>query len=946
MKKFLHTVNEMVEYRSDFIGRGDFSGKENSFTLPEREAFLQAYSNFCRKVNGLGEQSQKAVPQAEVERALEKINYTLAPRIRRREYLGDFSASLLAKQEEYCGWHFYTARTRLEGGAVVFDDGIAPPMPCAKYQFDGENLTRLSLRVFISSEYKKDRVGLSEKNLPQAVTTGRVIELRNGKQEIVKLQFYAIGTCCARVGVPDIYHHKNVVLGNYRFDEWNEVVIELHEKTFSVLLNGERTEGLALSAEIAPDTLFLSGGFHPRGVWKVAPKEFLFSNGAQREFFTPATTREVKEEHLGVVQIPYAVGGYENRDKYLILRKKLAKIDGKKAVLTLDTLDPGGRVLINGVRVLETDGFLRQTVDITEYLHAGENQLEIIVEPRAPEILYSWHRCQDTYMAWQCGAVTLDYLPKSYVAEIDAVTTAVTPTGADVTFTVRTVNGAGKKLKLFLAQTNPTRGEETLVYSGEGKEEQEIRLSLNVLPWSPQCPALYSVRAEIEGEDDLLIETGFRTIEQKEGAIYLNGEKILLRGALLMQFLPPYENIVKSHICPTDEEIVWQYLAIFGMNGNLARLHMLGYGTNDSRFARFADRLGLTLVWTTRLIDSVECVQWGKGWSQGGLFVEQINEVKHHPSIVIWEGSNEYRAAGNDIDWLYDEFVKYVKSADSTRLLSPCSHLYYGGGLSGEGYFYQDDGTLDADYQPAQSSFGWKDDLVVRSAHPYCITLGYGGSWQAFRSQPWKAHQELFDSKLHAYLVTEMATIGRHDHTTKECKAYVKNDSYELSEERLTIGRALTQEEWRLSQAYQALAAGKAIRFLRAKGVDGIAWCCLSGGANDASYLKPPVDFYGYAKYAYYAMKESYAERLAFNENVDVRYGKNSPIAPCVIGLREGESASVSVRLYDETDCLVAERNYASVLGNGEILRLEAWIPEIRKEGYYRLSITLEGKEF
>lgn len=204
----------------------------------------------------------------------------------------------------------------------------------------------------------------------------------------------------------------------------------------------------------------------------------------------------------------------------------------------------------------------------------------------------------------------------------------------------------------------------------------------------------------------------------------------------------------------------------------------------------------------------LETVSWERGWLQGNAYAQQISEVVNHPSIIMWEGSNEYHANRWDIDLLFDSFCNIVRSVDTTRLLCPCSHLYYGGGLYGnKGFYYQDDGKKDQDFFPCKSSSGWKDPLVVRSAHTYEILLGYGNQWDTFRRADWASQSILLKSKEHAYIVSEFAVIGRHDDTVSECKEYVKNDSYELSDELRAFGCKLTEKEWKISQAYQALCA-------------------------------------------------------------------------------------------------------------------------------------------
>ena len=153
---------------------------------------------------------------------------------------------------------------------------------------------------------------------------------------------------------------------------------------------------------------------------------------------------------------------------------------------------------------------------------------------------------------------------------------------------------------------------------GRIKAEKKFTVNTTFMAnvWDTESPALYAVYFKALDDDgnelgEEVLETGFRTIEQKNGAFYLNGERILLNGALQMQFLPPYEETPVTHICPRSEQIVWQDMMLKALNGNTMRLHILGYGSNDERYAKYADRLGVLLIWITRYIDSVQSCWWG-----------------------------------------------------------------------------------------------------------------------------------------------------------------------------------------------------------------------------------------------------------------------------------------------------------------------------------------------
>ena len=940
--------NEFIYFNREYQGKtGDFSGAEEALTAEERKDYLQAYAENIQERYGLRNGSKKVISDELLAAKKSEMDYEVAPHVRRTLQFPSMQASLQAAPIEYVGWRFYTDRVAMQEGVLYFNDGNTQPIPCAKYTFSQrEGLKKLHFKLYVDCAYKIASDNINLEKAPLDITTGRIVEVRSGLAEVLKLQFYADGRVFALVGKPDKYHHKKIYVGMFTFNEWTDVEITFRQQCYDVRINDDITSNVAFTEEGIPDTLFFSGGRHPVGEWRIQPICLQYDDFKQEEFFLSSEEQPTLEETLGEQRLPFGVGGYQNRDKTLILRKTFFAEPSERAVLTVDTLSPGGEIYLNGVRVCRVDGFMRQSVRIEGFLREGENQLELRIAPRAPEILYSWHRCTDTYNAWFCGKVKIEFLPRTYIAGMHVITKAIgirTRAKVKVALNHR-FNG---KLRLFLRKTNPDLGAEKCVAVVDVKgKDGSFDLELDVEPWSTESPCLYAVRVQLEDEngtcvDDYVEETGFRIIEQRKGAIYLNGEKVCLKGALIMQFLPPYENICKSHLCPTDEEIIGQLLASKAMNANMARLHILGYGTNDERFARYADRLGLMLIWTTSWIDSVECVQWTKSWRQAKAYARQAQEVINHPSIIMWEGCNELHADRETADALYDEFVGTMKGVDKTRLLCPCSHLYYGGGLYGsEGFYYQDDGAFNQDFERAESSFGWKDSLVVRSAHTYEIMLGYGGDWGTFRKQDWASQPALFKSEKHAYIVSEIAVIGRHDDGTQESQNYCKNDSYELSNERDALGLELGQEDWRISQAYQALSAQYIVKSLLANKADGIMWCCLSGGANDGSYLKPSIDFYGYAKYAFYALQEGFAEEIAFNNDTAVVFGEGFALKPYLCQLNAGCKYGLTITVKDEFGAVVDEKRY-DVHAKKDAMSVEKWKPRIEKNGYYQVEYRL-----
>ena len=938
-----YKTSDFIKFDNAFAGsHGDFSGEEEAFSIKERLEFLEKYSVFLQKKYN-AKKSRKAVSEEEVKLAKLKISGEKpTPKIRKRTIYDKASVYLADALSPYENLSLYGG-AGVKNRAVVFKNKPVPPTPSCLFRFE-KQLKRIDFNVNIGKDYLSVAATRGVKQKPLVTTVGKSLEFRSGIAEVARIQFYDNGGVYARVAKREYYHHDAIYLGDYFTDKANEFSVVFGDDSYSVIFNGKITENISYTEDLPVDTLFITGGMYSAGEWSFAPLKAIVGEEIITEFFTPEKTKSV-ETFIGEKILPYCVGSCENSDKRLIAKVKYGYSGSGKAVLHCDTLNPCGEVRVNGRTVLIKPDFTAVNADITKYLRKGENEITLTVNPRAPEVNYSWHRNKDPYIGWYLSDFYIDIVPEIYAADLTVKTKSVKESGviAEISFAA---NGE-LNAELFLRKIYPERGEEFSIGTVAVKNGYKGEFKLNVEPWSTDNPALYSVRAELKDDcgnpiDDIVCETGFRTIEQKNGELLLNGKRIILKGALLMQFLPPYKNIVKSHVCPTDEEIVTELLQIKAMNGNTARLHMLGYGTNDRRFAEIADRLGVCLIWTTALIDSLETVKWGNEWRQKNEYRNQMKEVINYPSIIMWEGSNEFHADKFNFDPMFDEFVSAVKSEDDTRPICPSSHVYYGGGLYGnEGFYYQDDGESDQNFNPTESSFGWTDENVIRSAHNYAILLGYGSKWDSFRKQEWKSQPSLLNSKKHAYLMTEFAVIGRQDDETEECKEYIKTDSYELGDETRALGVELTQKDWRISQAYQALCADRIVKLLLGRDIDGMTWCCLSGGANDASYLKPPIDFYGYAKYAFYVMKSDFAPVICYSEDTDVKFGKGFTVTPKISGAAKGKSYAVTVCVKRERGEVVDKKAYR-VVADGFNVTLEKWQPKVEENGFYEIEYSIE----
>lgn len=936
MNKYLY--NEFIRYDERFTKeKNEFYGEYSPLSSEESREFLEKYAEAKLEEYGMNSIFSPAVTSLELSRAMLKMPRT-AESI-------SFTASHRPHVSGYERWQLYTQRASIEGDTVILSDNFSIPTAAAKCDLP-KGIEGMTLTVAFDESYRRD--------IPGGVlitTPGKQIDLRAGAYDSARIFFAQNGSLILRVNESgDIYHYSDKLLGEFPFAEPFDIRLSFTDEGYTVSALGTELT-MPYLEKGRPDTLFLSGGLQPTSEWLVRVSDVSLDGGESVDLFVERTEGTVSEKKIGKVTLPYVIGTKKLADRELILRGSFRAYKGVAYALKFDSLDPGGEVWLNGALLKVVDSPNPFVLNVSENIKDGSNELQVVVYPRAPELLYVWHRHRDAYNGW--FSLGIELLSGKTIVETEPVV-YTEGEGTPTEFKVRWETGlSDASFMVSMKKLYPKEGAFVTVGMDDLKDGvAEMTVTEPFDAWSPDSPNVYAVRVDILDEDGLVfsrgVTTGFRNVCQKDGAIYINGEKTVLKGALNMQFLPPYDEIPLNHVCPSTEQIVREALAIKNMNGNCMRLHQLGYGTSDKRFAEVCDRLGVMLIWTTRAIDSAEEIMQNspedREWKLAEDYKTQMREVINHPSIIMWEGSNELHAGLGNVDKLYDAFVDTVKSVDTTRLICPVSHLYYGGGLyDGDGTtdYYNDDGTKSSSGEDKKSSYGWLDPLVVRSAHTYSLTLGYGRPWHDMVTQNWKWQDELFNSKDKAYLVSEFAIIGKQNPMTPEAKKFINKNSYEIPNEKAALGYNFADEEWIESQAYQALMADMAIRQLRRHGADGMLWCALRGGANDASYLKPPIDFYGYTKLAFYRIRDAFSKALAAGKEPDALWYKDYELTPLLTGLTAGKTYALMVEVIDENGETVAANGYEDFVAESDTLSLTPFAPSLKENGYYTVRYTL-----
>ncbi|MFD7994817.1 glycoside hydrolase family 2 protein [Streptomyces mexicanus] len=345
---------------------------------------------------------------------------------------------------------------------------------------------------------------------------------------------------------------------------------------------------------------------------------------------------------------------------------------GQRVVLHFGAVHHAATVWVNGTEVARHEGgYTPFSADVTDALGEAEQLLTVRVHAPADKrhIAHGKQRSmpRDDYDGvcftpssgiWQ--SVWLEARPATHLAALRLRPTDDL-TGITAEATVRGPHTATAVLRLRV------RGESTtarLEIGPDGRATGELPLAAPRL-WSPEDPHLYHVDAELtsaDGSDRVTCYTGLRSITVDGEALYLNGERLFVRGVLDQGYWPG------TGITAPDDAALRRDLRLAAAAGyNLVRKHLK---LEDPRFVHHADTLGM-LLWT-------EPASPGRfSDASTAAFAEQIDAMVERdgnsPAIVIWGLYNEEWGLDWDIPGdaakqraVVDAYDR-LKALDSTR---------------------------------------------------------------------------------------------------------------------------------------------------------------------------------------------------------------------------------------------------------------------------------------
>jgi Beta-galactosidase/beta-glucuronidase len=196
-----------------------------------------------------------------------------------------------------------------------------------------------------------------------------------------------------------------------------------------------------------------------------------------------------------------------------------------------------------------------------------------------------------------------------------------------------------------------------------GGKEIEASMPLDAVElWSPQSPALYTVRVRLLDEgsiaDELWRNVGFRLLEARDGRLHLNGAPFYMLGALDQDWFPEEE-------CRAPDRAF--------LETRLRNARSLGLNTlrchvkiPDPAYFELCDQIGI-IVWLD--MPYMEFLAPETRQELTDTFEQAVCDHGHHASVCIWTITNE--GWGIDLDDNPDDRVWLRESFDRLKALIP-----------------------------------------------------------------------------------------------------------------------------------------------------------------------------------------------------------------------------------------------------------------------------------
>lgn len=333
----------------------------------------------------------------------------------------------------------------------------------------------------------------------------------------------------------------------------------------------------------------------------------------------------------------------------------------KRIILRFDGVTGTAKAWINGNFLKEHyGGFTIWTCDITDFVTPGQEVLltvGVVDEKRE-------HSTSSFNHGGIIRSVKLMAVPQNHITRFTIETDLDDHyKNAEMRVWTRVSFNAGEEAIIKLILKDPSGNivnlqDDEVNFTKEHPEKIESFKINNPLKWDAEHPNLYTLTLELTENDDVVEilskKVGFREVKIQGKKMLVNGKEVKLRGAGRFDSDPEYGKYL-------SDEKAWEEVKLL-KEANLNFVRPSCYPATNA-YLDACDCLGL-YVQVENSVTFTRGTQ--KDTAYAALFMDQmaemIEEVRSHPSIIIYELANE-TYYGVNISKTYD----YARAEDPTR---------------------------------------------------------------------------------------------------------------------------------------------------------------------------------------------------------------------------------------------------------------------------------------
>ncbi len=542
-------------------GETDFKGKTAVFSTEERVEYLKCYAKAAKDFFNDPNLDTKVVSDDQLTQAMRKIKPQPGPEIRKRiplkswKWMGhkpDMEKQEAAKLQV---WKDNRAvETENEQLRFIRDDEIIIPID--------RQVWRFFIEWKISGNTIESGFSLASDGIPVASLKIKSDEMR----------IHSKGEEVIHVFNQNTDYFKTLKLEvDLENGRYNVYIDEQLVADFIPLLSSQSVNQLVIHGEqgLVLDDVYGVGyekaeftdDTHTRDV-PFSINTFIDQDFSLKPNIENWQSLDYDDAHWPATTLPHPHGGERYAGEDLYMRASFTPGEFEKAVLNLETLDPGGEIWINGQIVLLQHNCYPGKLDVSKFLIPDEeNIIAVKIYPNKVEHT-NRHTASDIHTGWFAGRMHIDLTGKRYIKDVFTFTKSLNNNrSANQEFRVKLINedwefeqreikatrefNGSLRIDLFPwypeESTTPIATHEVPVYLRLMKDEElifDVPVSEPEL-WTVERPFLYKVVATLLNDqglaiDDFVVTTGIRTVTQEGGTFRINGTPSMLNGALLL----------------------------------------------------------------------------------------------------------------------------------------------------------------------------------------------------------------------------------------------------------------------------------------------------------------------------------------------------------------------------------------------------------------------------